>query len=210
MHHTSALYPLPGNVSFEDSVLLTTAGTGLYGLDAADGYIAGQDVLIVGPGPIGLMTVQVCKQMGAARIILTGTQESRLAMGREFGADHTINIREQDPGQAILDITNGQGVDIAIECCGASQAPQQCIEVTKRGGKIVLVAFYPGDVTLDLSAMVRNDVNMYATRGEGGNNVKRAVALAAAGRLTGQGLVTHQLPLVRYYRRVPHVARTSG
>ena len=195
VHHTSALYPLPVNVSFEDSVLLTTAGTGLYGLDAAGGFIAGQDVLIVGPGPVGLMTVQVCKQMGAARIILTGTRASRLAMGREFGADYTIQVREQDPVQAILDITNGHGVDIAVECSGAPQAPQQCLDVTKRGGKIVLVAFYPGDVTLDLSAMVRNDINMYATRGEGGNNVKRAVALAAAGRLTGQGLVTHRLPL---------------
>lgn len=195
VHHTSALYPLPGNVSFEDAVLLTTAGTGLYGLDAAGGYILGQDVLVVGPGPVGLMTVQACKQMGAARVILTGTRESRLAIGRELGADITINVREQDPVDVIMTATGGQGVDVAIECSGSPDAPQQCIEVTKRGGKVVYVAFYPGDITLDLNAVVRNDINMYATRGEGGNNVKRAVALAAMGRLTGRALVTHRLPL---------------
>jgi L-iditol 2-dehydrogenase len=195
VHHASALYPLPDPVSFEDAVLLTTAGTGLYGLDTAGGYIVGQDVLVIGPGPIGLMTVQVCKQMGAARVILTGTRESRLAMGRELGADYTINVGEQDPVAAVMRLTGGQGVDLSIECSGAAQAPQQCIEATKRGGKIVYVAFYPEQVTLDLNAVVRNDINMYATRGEGGNNVKRAVALAAAGRLSGAALVTHRFPL---------------
>ena len=195
VHHASALYPLPDTVSFEDAVLLTTAGTGLYGLDAAGGYIVGQDILVIGPGPIGLMTVQVCKQMGAARVILTGTRESRLAMGRKLGADYTINVREQDPIETIMTLTAGQGVDLSIECSGAASAPQQCIEATKRGGKILYVAFYPDQVTLDLNAVVRNDINMYATRGEGGNNVKRAVALAATGRLMGAELVTHRFPL---------------
>ena len=195
VHHVSALYPLPATVSFEDAVLLTTAGSGLYGLDVTGGYIIGQDVLVIGPGPIGLMTVQVCKQMGAGRVILTGTREHRLAMGRELGADYTINVREQNPVEVIMALTAGQGVDLAIECSGASEAPQQCIQTTKRGGKILYIAFYGEEVTLDLNAVVRNDVNMYASRGEGGNNVKRAVALAASGRLKGAPLVTHRFPL---------------
>jgi L-iditol 2-dehydrogenase len=196
IHHVSALYKLPDNVSFEDAVLITTAGTGLYGLDATGGYIVGQDVVVIGPGPIGLMTVQVCKQMGAARVILTGTRDSRLAMGRTLGADVTINVREQDPVEAIMDLTGGRGIDLAIECSGFPGAPQQCVELTKRGGKILFLAYYPDDkVTFDLNAIVRNDVNIYATRGEGGNNVKRAVALAASGRLKGAELVTHHFPL---------------
>jgi L-iditol 2-dehydrogenase len=195
VHHVSAVYALPSTVSFEDAVLLTTAGSGLYGLDTAGGYIIGQDVLVIGPGPIGLMTVQVCKQMGAGRVILTGTREHRLAMGRELGADYAINVREQDAVSAIMALTNGQGVDLVIECSGAAEAPQQCVAVTKRGGKILFVAFYGDQVTLDLNAVVRNDINMYASRGEGGNNVKRAVALAAAGKLRGAELVTHRFPL---------------
>ncbi len=195
VHHTSALYALPAALSFEDAVLLTTAGSGLYGLDKAGGYIVGQDVLVIGPGPIGLMTVQVCKQMGAAKVILTGTRDSRLEMGRELGADYTINVREQDAVEAIMGITDGHGVDLAIECSGASNAPQQCVEATKRGGKILYVAFYSEPITLDLNAVVRNDVNMYTSRGEGGNNVKRALALATAGKLQGKPLVTHRFPL---------------
>jgi L-iditol 2-dehydrogenase len=195
LHHVSALYKLPAPVSFKDAVLLTTAGTGLYGLDAAGGYIAGDDIAIFGPGPVGLMTVQACKQLGAARVILVGTRTNRLEMGRQLGADHLINVREHDPVTVIQELTGGVGVDLAIECSGAVDTPQQCVQVTKRGGKILVVAFYPQPVTMDLSTVVRNDITIYTTRGEGGNNVKRAVSLAAQGRLRGAELVTHEFPL---------------
>jgi L-iditol 2-dehydrogenase len=195
VHDVGSLYALPRSLSFEDGVLITTAGTSLYGLDVAGGYIAGLDVVVFGPGPVGLMTVQACQALGAGQVILVGTRSSRLELGRRLGADHVINARETDPVPAILGLTGGAGADVAVECSGARQAPQQCAEVTKRAGKIIIVAFYPGPVTLDLSAIVRSDISIHTSRGEGGNNVKRAVALAARGRLRGAELVTHHFPL---------------
>jgi L-iditol 2-dehydrogenase len=195
LHNGSSLYRLPSEVSYEDGVLITTAGTGLYGLDATGGYIVGQDIAVFGPGPVGLTTVQACKQLGAAKVILVGTRESRLEAGRGLGADHVINVRQSDPVETIMELTEGAGVDLAIECSGAADTPQQCAQVTKRGGKILFVAFYSQPVTLDLSAVVRSDITMYTTRGEGGNNVKRAVSLAAQGRLRGAEMVSHRFPL---------------
>jgi L-iditol 2-dehydrogenase len=116
-------------------------------------------------------------------------------MGQRFGADHVINVHERDPVATIQELTAGAGVDMAIECSGAVATPQQCVQVTKRGGKILVVAFYPQPITFDLSAVVRGDITIYTTRGEGGNNVKRAVSLAAQGRLRGAELVTHEFPL---------------
>ena len=194
VHHVSALYPLPAPLSFEDAVLITTAGTGLYALDVAGGYIAGLDVVVVGPGPVGLMTVQTCKALGARQVILVGTRPSRLELGRRLGADRVINARDTDPVRAVLDLLP-DGADMTIECSGGVDAPQQCAEITKRAGTIVIVAFYPGPVTLDLSSIVRKDITIHTSRGEGGNNVKRAVALAAQGKLRGGDLVTHRFPL---------------
>src|SRR5581483_1327832 len=114
-------------------------GTGLYGLEATGGYIVGQDVAVFGPGPVGLMTVQACKQLGAANVFLIGTRDSRLEAGRRSGADHVINVNSADPVKAIMDLTHGAGVDLAIECSGAVSAPQQCAQVTKRGGKILFL-----------------------------------------------------------------------
>lgn len=195
VHHVSALYSLPPQLSFEDAVLITTAGTGLYGLDVAGGYVAGLDVVVVGPGPVGLTTVQALKALGAARVILVGTRESRLELGKRLGADHVVNARETDVAAAVSELTGGQGADLAVECSGALSAPQLCAEVTKRGGKILVVAFYPDKVTVDLAAIVRKDITIFTSRGEGGNNVKRAVALAAQGKIRGAEMVTHRFGL---------------
>jgi 2-desacetyl-2-hydroxyethyl bacteriochlorophyllide A dehydrogenase len=195
VHHVSALYSLPPSLSFEDGVLITTAGTGLYGLDVAGGYVAGLDVAVFGPGPVGLTTVQVLKALGAAQVICVGTRPSRLALAKRLGADHVIDTRETDAAAAILSRTGGAGADVTVECSGSAAVPPLFPQVTKRGGKIVVVAFYPGPVTFDLSAVVRKNITIYTSRGEGGNNVKRAVALAAAARLRGAELVTHRFAL---------------
>src|SRR5918999_1940095 len=195
LHDVGALYPIPENVSDEDAVLLTTAGTGLYGLDAAGGYVAGEDVVVFGPGPVGLMAAQVCSQLGANSVTVIGTRPSRLTVATQLGADHVVNVSERDPVEAVMEITDGRGADLVIECSGAPVAPQQCVEATKRGGRMLIVAFYPGPVELDMSAVVRGDITIHTTRGEGGNNVKRAVSLAQRGRLAGEELVTHRFAL---------------
>jgi Threonine dehydrogenase and related Zn-dependent dehydrogenases len=78
-----------------------------------------------------------------------------------------INARQADPVREVLGLTGGAGADITIECSGGIEAPQQCAEITKRGGKIVVVAFYPGQVTFDLGAVVRKDISIHTSRGEG-------------------------------------------
>jgi L-iditol 2-dehydrogenase len=139
--------------------------------------------------------VPACQALGANQVILAGTRPSRLELGRRLGADHVVNTRDTDPVRAVLDLTGGEGADLAIECSGGPAVPQQGAEVTKRGGRIVVVAFYPGPVTFDLTAVVRKDITIYTSRGEGGNNVKRALSLAARGRLRCAELVTHRFPL---------------
>jgi L-iditol 2-dehydrogenase len=195
VHHVNALYRMPDNVAWEDAVLVTTAGTGLYGLDVAGAYVAGQSVAIIGPGPVGLMTVQLCKALGADPVILIGTREARLDLGRRLGADLVVNAHSQDPVEIVRRQTDNLGVDLVVEASGAINTPQQCVEMVKRGGRILFLAFYPQPVTFDLSSAVRDDVTLFTSRGEGGGAVKRALSLAAQGKLRGRDLVTHRFPL---------------
>jgi L-iditol 2-dehydrogenase len=195
VHHINALYKMPENVSWEDAVLVTTAGTGLYGLDVAGGFIAGESVVVIGPGPVGLMTVQVCKALGAGQVILVGTRDSRLQLGARLGADTTINARQEDPVAAVKRLVGRNGADMVIESSGALDAPQQCVQMVKRAGRLLFLAFYRDKVTFDLSLAIQNDVTLFTSRGEGGGNVKRALALAAEGKIRGRDLVTHHFPL---------------
>jgi L-iditol 2-dehydrogenase len=195
VHHVSSLYRLPDNLSWEDAVLVTTAGTSLYGLDAIGGYVAGQSVAVIGPGPVGLMTVQACKALGASPVLLVGTRAARLKLGARLGADRAIDATTEDAVQMVRRATAGLGADVVIEASGALAAPQQAVEMVKRGGKILFLGFYPGPVTFDLSQAIRDDVTLYTTRGEGASAVKRALSLAAQGKIRGRDLVTHHFPL---------------
>jgi L-iditol 2-dehydrogenase len=210
VHHISSIYKLPENVSFEDAVLVTTAGTGLFGLDVAGGFIAGDNVVVTGPGPVGLMTTLVCKELGANSVILVGTRSSRLEIGRRLGVDVVINSTETDPVAAVLQHTGGEGADLVIEASGSNAALEQCLASVKRGGKALVVAFYPDKVTFDLSDVVRKGVSIYTSRGEGGNVVRRALSLAAQGRLKAGELVTHRFSLDEIQDCFRVVAQRTG
>src|SRR5919197_1170652 len=144
VHHINARYKMPENICWEDAVLVTTVGTGLYGLYVAGGYIAGESVVVIGPGPVGLMTVQACKALGAGQVILIGTRAARLELGARLGADHTINAREQNPVAAVKRLVGPNGADLVIEASGAMDAPQQCVEMVRRGGRAPVLGFPRG------------------------------------------------------------------
>src|SRR5262249_42317708 len=146
-------------------------------------------------GPVGLTTIQVLKALGAANVICAGTRSSRLKLAKRLGADHLIDVRDTEPAEAILRLTGGPGADMTIDCSASPALPRPLPKVTKRGGKILVVPFSPGPVTFDLSALVRKDITIHTSRGEGGNSVKRAVTLAAAAKLRGAEMVTHRFAL---------------
>jgi L-iditol 2-dehydrogenase len=210
VNHINTLYRIPDGVTYEEASVVMTAGSPLFGLENAGGYFAGETVVVLGPGPIGLMTVQLAKALGATRAVLTGTRASRLAMGRQLGADLVVNSHETNPVAAVLDFTEGKGADLVVDCAGADDTFDQAIKMTKPGGKILLVAFYHGPVTADLADAVRRNLTIYTERGEGGTSVGRCLALLAAGRIAAKPLVTHQFPLSRVHEAFDVLERRTG
>src|ERR1700758_696790 len=97
INNINTMVHVPDEMSDEEATLIVTSGTAMYGLDVMGGIIAGEGVVVTGPGPIGLMGVGVAKALGAQPVILTGTRESRLEMGKRLGADQVVKITRQDP-----------------------------------------------------------------------------------------------------------------
>src|SRR5664280_3476012 len=96
VNHINTLARVPDTMSDAEATLVVTAGTSMYGLTELGGLVAGESVVVIGPGPIGLLAVAVAKALGASPVILTGTRSKRLAIGQELGADRTINIAEEN------------------------------------------------------------------------------------------------------------------
>jgi L-iditol 2-dehydrogenase len=195
VQHVSAIHPISDAVSWEDAVLATTAGTAIYGLERAGGLVAGDTVAIIGPGPVGLMALQSVRAMGAGTTIMIGTRENRLALGRQLGADHLINVREQDPVEVIRDLTNGRGVDLVIETSGSAEMPETSVQLARRAGTVLFLAFYDGPTTFDLNKANLSEIRLVTSRGEGRAAVRRSIVLAERGLVRGRDLVTHHYPL---------------
>jgi L-iditol 2-dehydrogenase len=209
INHVNTLFRLPDHISFEEATLIVTAGTAMYGLDVLGGLIAGETLLVMGPGPIGLMAV-ACGKALAAHVLLTGTRENRLALGRQLGADDTVNVRTHNAVDAIKALTHGDGVDLVIECSGAATALNEALYVTKRGGRICLAAFSHDPVPFDAAHMVRNNIYMYGIRGEGQGAVKRGLALMAQGKISGKPFITHQFTMDELPRALETAEKRLG
>ena len=187
----NTLVPVADSMSDEEATLVVTAGTAVYGLTELGGLVAGESVVVTGPGPIGLLGAAVAKALGAQPVILTGTRDNRLEIGKQLGADHVINVKKQDPVAAVRELTNGKGVDYVLECSGAPDAVNEAARMVNRGGKICLAAF-PGEaVPVDIAYIVRNNIYLYGIRGEGKSATHRAEAFMRQKRFDASVICTH-------------------
>jgi L-iditol 2-dehydrogenase len=206
VNSVNTMVHVPADMSDEEATLIVTSGTAMYGLDVMGGIIAGEGVVITGPGPIGLMGVAVAKALGAQPVILTGTRERRLEMGRRLGADDVVNVTGEDPVAAVQRITRSKGVQYVLECSGAPNALNEAARMVNRGGRICLAAFPADPVPVDLAYLVRNNIYVFGIRGEGKSATHRAAALMAQKRFDAKMIHTHTFPLaevptaIRYAR----------
>src|SRR6201981_4088084 len=148
VNHINTIIPVPDAMTDPEATLVVTAGTSMYGLTELGGLVAGESVVGIGPGPIGLLEAAVAKALGASPVILTGTRNKRLAIGKELGADRTVNINDEDAVAIVKELTGGIGADYVVECAGTEPTIEQAIRMTNRGGKICLAAFPHERVTL--------------------------------------------------------------
>jgi L-iditol 2-dehydrogenase len=195
VNNINTLVHVPDDMSDAEATLVVTAGTSMYGLDVLGGLVAGQGVVVCGPGPIGLLGVAVAKALGADPVILTGTRDARLELGRKLGADHVVNIRNENAVAAVKRITKGKGVQFVVECSGAPEAMNDAAQMVNRGGRICLAAFPQQPVPVDLAHLVRNNIYVFGIRGEGKSATHRAMALMKQKRFDAKLIHTHTFPL---------------
>lgn len=196
VNHVNTVYPIPDSVGFDEASLITNLGCVLYGFETIGGYIVGDHVVVIGPGPLGLISVEVAKALCAGKVFLVGTRASRLQAGGALGADRIIDVNQEDPVQVIRKETKGIGADLVIESSGAAQAPQMAIDMAKRMGKILLLGFPEEPVHTNFSALGKDNKSIHTVRGEGWANCGRAVSLLVSGKVNLKSLVTHSFSLI--------------
>ncbi|MCH1428750.1 MAG: zinc-binding dehydrogenase [Alphaproteobacteria bacterium] len=205
INNINTMIKVPDDMSDEVATLVVTAGTSMYGLTELGGLVAGESVVVIGPGPIGLLAVAVAKSLGASPVILVGTRENRLEIGRKLGADIILNAKQVDVEAEVKAIT-GKGADYVIDCAGSEETVNQSVHMTNRGGKVCLAAFPKNAVTFDIGYLAVNNIYLYGIRGEGKSATHRAMAFMAERRFDASLVHTHTFDMndlpeaIRYAR----------
>ena len=206
VNNINTLIRVPDQMSDEEATLVVTAGTSMYGFTELGGLLAGESVVVIGPGPIGLLAVAVAKSLGADPVVLTGTRDNRLAIGKELGADHVVNVRNDNAPEFVRRLTRGLGADYVMDTAGTQDSINEAVKMVNRGGKICLAAFPHEPVSVDLPHIARNNVYVYGIRGEGKSATHRAMAFMASRRFDATKVHTHtfaldDLPIALRYAR---------
>jgi len=196
------LHRIPEGISFEEAALAEPIAIAVHATLERAAVRPGERVLITGPGPIGLLCLEVARAAGAGTIIVTGAGRDaalRLPAARRLGADLVINVAEEDVTAQVMDVTGGEGVDVAIETSGAPPALASLPALVRRLGRICQVGItgrpdvaFPADTALfrgiDLSFSFSSRHSSWVT----------GLRLLGAGRLPVGPLLSLQLPLRRW------------
>lgn len=195
-HAADFCYKLPDHVTMEEGALLEPLSVGVHACRRAD-VGAGATVLILGAGPIGLVTLLVARAMGAAKIVITDMLPNRLEVAKRLGADETLLVErgvEELENVRRVKLLLPEGPDRTIDCSGAEATARLAILATRPGGVVVLVGLGTAEVKLPMSSALFREVDVRGVF-RYCNDYPTALALVASGRLNVKPLITHHFDI---------------
>ncbi|XP_059612352.1 sorbitol dehydrogenase-like [Phlebotomus argentipes] len=196
-HAADFCFKLPEHVTMEEGALLEPLSVGVHACRRGNVGI-GSEVLILGAGPIGLVTVLTAKAMGASKVVITDLLPQRLAVAKDLGADFTYlvekNVSEEENVRRIHKLLGSQP-DKAVDCSGAQATARLAMLATRSGGCVVIVGLGQAEVTLPLVNAATREVDIRGVF-RYSNDYSAALALVASGKVPGlKKLVTHHFDI---------------
>ena len=197
-HAMANLAPVPDGLDDEQVLMCPDIlSTGFSGAESGRIHI-GDTVAVFAQGPIGLCATAGARLMGASTIIGVETLPERAAMARRMGADHVVDFKAGDPVAEIMQLTDGRGVDVAIEALGAQATFEAALRVLRPGGTLSSLGVYSSDLKIPLDAFAAGlgDHTIRTTLCPGGKErMRRLMNVVASGRVDTRSLVTHRFRL---------------
>lgn len=193
------IYRVPEHVSLQDAAMTELIVATHHLIQERAQVRVGDDVVIVGPGPMGIVATQYAKICGARRVFLIGlkSDEKRLAIGRQVGADYTL-YAEEAPEQVVMEVTDGKGAEFVLECSASGEGVQHAINCARKayegpGGKgvIVFISLWGREVTVNLDQVSLGQLDIRGSWSWNGRETwERAVDLLTRGLFNFDPVIT--------------------
>jgi threonine 3-dehydrogenase len=192
----SNAFKLPASLPNEIAAFLDPLGNAVHTALSFD--LVGEDVLITGAGPIGIMAAATCKHVGARYVVVTDVNDFRLELARKCGADRIVNVLRDDVRDAMSDLGMTEGFDVALEMSGSASAFRTLLATMNHGGKVALLGIPAGEVAIDWNQVIFKGLVIKGVYGrEMFDTWYKMVAMLQSG-LDIQPVLTHHLPASRF------------
>jgi len=183
--------PIPDDIPDEIAAIFDPFGNAVHTALSFD--LVGEDVLVTGAGPIGIMGALVASRVGARKVVITDINPYRLDLARRMGVSHVVDVGRAQLRDVMDDIGMTEGFDVGLEMSGASAAMQQMIARMNNGGKLALLGIAPTEFAVDWNAVIFKMLHIKGIYGrEMFETWYKMIALVQSG-LDLSGLITHRL-----------------
>jgi alcohol dehydrogenase/L-iditol 2-dehydrogenase len=191
------LHRIPENVPFEHAALTEPICVAYNALVEKTSMRPGDLVVIQGPGPIGIMALQMVRLRGAGMIVVLGTDvdKHRLEVAAELGAHYTVNIQREDAGALVRSLGDGFGADLVVDCTGVSRALQQSMELVRPNGRITKIGWGPQPLDFSLDPIVGKAVTLQGSFSHTYPTWERVLGLLSTGQINLDPVIGGVYPL---------------
>lgn len=191
------LHRLPDNVPFNHACLTEPACVAYNALVINSDVRPGEPVLIIGPGPIGLFSLQVAKACGAGPIVIVGTPKDtvRFEAARALGADRIIDVGAEDAAQAVSEMTEGRGVPLVVDAAGNEKALALAIDAVARRGQITKIGWGPDPINLSLDPLLSKSARLQGTFSHTWPTWEAVIAMISQGTIQMPPVISHTVCL---------------
>lgn len=155
----SKVTPIPENMTYGEGAMLEPLAVTVH---AAKRFpdLKGAKAVVLGCGPIGILLIQSLKALGASEVLATDISDMRLNLAKEMGADHVVNTKEKDFGEALLEAYGPDKADVIYECAGSDITMEQAIQNARKGSTIILVAVFGKRASVDLAKLNDSELDL--------------------------------------------------
>ena len=191
------LHHIPDTLPFERAALTEPCCVGFNAVAAKSHIRPGDIVVVLGPGPIGLLCAEMARICGAGTLIVSGmTQdESRLEAARALGVTHAFDGEKSDLLTLIQGLGDGLGADLVVDATGTSIALKKALEIVRPGGQITKVGWGPQPLGFSLDPLVQKAVTLQGSFSHTFKNWEKVVAMLDAGQINLDPIISHVAPL---------------
>jgi threonine 3-dehydrogenase len=189
---------IPDTISDDMASILDPFGNATHTALSFD--LVGEDVLITGAGPIGILAASVARHAGARQVVITDINEYRLTLALEMGATHALNTREQSLESALSDINSSEGFSVGLEMSGQPSAFRALLQQMRHGGNVALLGILPPHTAIDWTQIIFKGLRLKGIYGrEMFETWYKMMAMLESG-LDLRPMITHHFPVEHYQK----------